>query len=344
MGGVEQAFLMPNAWLRLWVSAAGVSFVKRSISAFFRMGWVLSLMLAGNVVCHAAQLQLKYLGAAGWEMKSGGLVVLVDPYISRIKYGAGRDVKDDRKRFADSDLLASDTKLIDALVTKADYILIHHAHPDHILDVPYIAKKTGARVLGTATSINILRAYGVAEEQLYTVQGGEDYQFDGFSVRVVPSLHSALVEKRYSDTRRHGSDLKAPLRLLDLIEGGSLMFLCRFPGREVLTMGSMNFIEKELQGLQPEILLAGAGTSRSEIYKYTERLLTLTGLPRIVIPTHWDNFYVTYDDEAAQLQAWEEKGRPFMQEAAAASRKSKLIRPRHLQPIIIDADAESRQD
>ncbi|MBL8266725.1 MBL fold metallo-hydrolase, partial [Steroidobacter sp.] len=261
------------------------------MKTFFFIRWTLSLLLVGMAVGQAAPLQMKYLGAAGWEMKAGELVVLVDPYISRVKYGAGRDVKDGRKSFADTDLLASDTKLIDSLIPKADYILIHHAHPDHILDVPYIAKKTGARVLGTETSINILRAYGVPEEQLYPVQGGEDYQFDGWSVRVVPSLHSALIEKRYFDPRRYGEDLKAPLRLLDLAEGGSLMFLCRLAGREVLTMGSMNFIERELQGLRPDILLAGSGTSRTEIYKYTERLLNVTGLPRVVIPTHWDNFY-----------------------------------------------------
>ncbi|MBL8265614.1 MAG: hypothetical protein JNL55_04510, partial [Steroidobacter sp.] len=51
---------------------------------------------------------------------------------------------------------------------------------------------------------------------------------------------------------------------------------------------------------------------------------------------HWDNFYVTYEDEAAQVQAWREKGDPFMQEAATASPKSKLIRPKHLQPIVFD--------
>ena len=42
-----------------------------------------------------------------------------------------------------------------------------------------------------------------------------------------------------------------PLRISDYIEGGSLMYLCRLGGHQVLTMGSMNFIERELEGYGP---------------------------------------------------------------------------------------------
>lgn len=65
------------------------------------------------------------------------------------------------------------------------------------------------------------------------------------------------------------------------------MLLCRNHGTELLTMGSMSFIENELCGVRPDILLAGAGSSRSEIHKYAQRLLTATGSPRVAIPTHW---------------------------------------------------------
>lgn len=116
---------------------------------------------------------------------------------------------------------------------------------------------------------------------------------------------------------------------------GSLMFLCRINGTEVLTMGSMNFIENELRGLRPDILLAGAGSSRTEIYKYTERLLRATGSPRVVIPTHWDDFYVPYEDEAAQVLARKEKAEPFIAEVAAAAPKSRAVIPVHLKTITV---------
>ena len=68
------------------------------------------------------------------------------------------------------------------------------------------------------------------------------------------------------------------------------MFLARFKDHDILTMGSMNFIERELFGITPDILLAGVNQSQLGLYNYNERLLNVTGYPKTIIPTHWDNF------------------------------------------------------
>ncbi|MBT8405687.1 MAG: MBL fold metallo-hydrolase, partial [Gemmatimonadetes bacterium] len=187
-------------------------------------------------------LEMTYFGAAGWRMTDGETVVLVDPWPSRVAYGAPPHPDDDRPGLTRTDIAWADTALIDELIPEADFILIQHGHFDHLGDVPYIARKTGAKVIGTETVIMILRAYGIPDDQLYAVHGGEDYQFDGFSVRVVPGLHSALGEKHYHDSRRYdrNTPLEAPLRIEQFIEGGALSFLARLGGRSVLTMGSMN--------------------------------------------------------------------------------------------------------
>lgn len=279
---------------------------------------------------------LKYLGAAGWEISDGTSVVLVDPYISRLKYGGGGHPDDDRPDFAREDVAQSDTALIDSIITMADFILVHHGHFDHLGDVPYIARKTGAKVIGTESTITVLRAYGVPEDQLYAVGGGEDYQFDGFSVRVLSGIHSALNEKHYHDTRRWGpdSDLRAPLRIDQFIEGGSLMFLARFQGHEVLTMGSMNFIERELEGLKPDILLAGINGSRLGLYNYDERLLKVTGYPPVVIPTHWDNFRLPYG--FSQEANHDRNLVPFIETVRAMSPDTRVIPPIHLETIVVN--------
>ena len=283
----------------------------------------------------ATSLQLTYLGTTGWEIQDGNVTVLVDPYISRLKYGGGGHPDDDRPQFARTDLAWSDTALIDSIITRADFILVTHGHFDHLADVPYIAKKTGAKVIGSETTITILRAYEVPEDQLYAVRGGEDYQFDGFSVRVVPSLHSALGEKHYYDSRRWNaeSDLVAPLRINQFIEGRSLAFLARFEGHTVLTMGSMNFIEREFEGLNPDVLLAGINGSRLGLYKYDERLLRVTDYPPVVIPAHWDNFRLPYG--FSQQANYERNIVPFIEVAAAVSPGTRVIAPTHLEPIVI---------
>lgn len=281
-------------------------------------------------------LQFTYFGAAGWKISDKDVTVLIDPYISRLQYTDRNHPDDDRHQFARDEVGVTDTDLVDSLITQADFILVHHAHYDHLGDVPYIAKKTGAKVIGSETTITILRAYGIPDEQLYAVAGGEDYQFENFSVRVIPSIHSALNDKHYFDSRRYDRDteLTAPLRIDQFIEGGSLMFLARFGDRTVLTMGSMNFVERELEGLNPDILLAGINGSRLGLYNYDERLLNVTGNPAVIIPTHWDSFNLPYS--FSQEANVEKKLIPFQKTVAGISPESKVVIPVHLEPFVID--------
>jgi L-ascorbate metabolism protein UlaG (beta-lactamase superfamily) len=298
-----------------------------------------ALCLAGAPAAPASaqtgELDMIYYGAAGWRISDGNVVVLIDPWLSRLKYGGGGHPDDDRPDFARTDLAWADTALIDEHISEADYILVHHGHFDHLGDVPYIARKTGAKVIGTETVIMILRAYGIPDDQLYPVAGGEDYQFEGFSVRVVPGIHSALNEKHYHDSRRYDreTELEAPLRIEQFIEGGSLSFFARFAKHTVLTMGSMNFLEREFEGLRPDVLLAGINGSRLGLYDYDRRLLEVTGHPRIVIPTHWDNFRLPYG--FSQQANVERNILPFIETVRHLSPRTTVIAPVHLEPFMI---------
>ncbi len=284
-------------------------------------------------------LKMTYLGAAGWIIEDGKVVVLIDPYITRAKYGGGGHPDDDRPDYGRDEVVPSDTKLIDDILdgigAPVDFILVHHSHFDHLGDVPYIAQKTGAKVIGTETTKRILLAYGIPSEQLYAVGGGEDYQFDDFSIRVLPAIHSALNEKLYHDTRRYNrtTELNAPLVVSEFIEGGSLQFLARFAKHEVMTMGSMNFLERELEGIHPDVLLAGINGSRLGLYKYDERLAKVTGYPPVVIPTHWDNFRVPYGySQEANIQR---NLVPFADKMKSLSPETRVILPVHLEPIVL---------
>lgn len=299
-----------------------------------------------------SDIELTYLGTAGWVIEDEATKVLIDPYLSRIKLvGMSTSSKisktaqnrdwgsDDRKKYFRDDRFEPDTSLINSMIDSniidsSSYIFVHHTHFDHAADVPYIAKKTGARVIGTESLSNLLKAHGLPEKQIITVKGGEDYDFENFSVKVIPSLHSALRDKQYFSSESIPQNIKVPLQIKDYVEGGSLMFYLRFKDHNILTMGSMNFIENEIKGLKPDILLAGSANSRNEIFNYTERLLRLTGFPKFVIPTHWDDFRVTY--EASQEKALESKALPFVDDVNKVSPKTSVIIPRHLEPIIIN--------
>jgi len=176
-----------------------------------------------------AQIQLKYLGAAGWVITNEGTKVLIDPYLSRIKLvGMSTSSKisnaaqnrdwgsDTRKKYYRDDRYEPDTTIINYMINgdiidSNSYIFVHHTHFDHAADVPYIAMKTGARVIGTESLSNLLRAHGVPNKQIVTVKGGEDYDFEDFSVKVLPSLHSALRDKQYFSSEKISKDIKVPL-------------------------------------------------------------------------------------------------------------------------------------
>jgi L-ascorbate metabolism protein UlaG (beta-lactamase superfamily) len=125
--------------------------------------------------------------------------------------------------------------------------------------------------------------------------------------------------------------MKAPLTLEQIHpEGGTLAYLIRFLEHEILVFGGNNYIEREIVGLEPDVVLVGAGASRKEIYDYAGRLMRDLHYPALVLPTHWDNFLLPY--EASQATALEAL-QSFVQEIAVVSPKTKVMVPKYFQPI-----------
>jgi L-ascorbate metabolism protein UlaG (beta-lactamase superfamily) len=285
-----------------------------------------------------AQTTLEYMGAAGWRITDGLTVILVDPYLSRILGPPPplappytRLPGDTRQVYRWKDVALPDVAAIDARVPRADYVLVTHTHYDHVLDVPHIALKTHCTVIGTESTENVMRAYSVPEGQLITVRGGEDYDFGAFSLRVIPSLHSPLDHKHYFSSETAPEGMKAPLTLEQMHpEGGTLAYLVRFHGHRILVFGGMNYIEREIEGLEPDVVMVGAGGSRKESYDYTGRLLRALHFPAMVIPTHWDNFFAPY---GVSQKSSEDALQSFVQEVRAASPNSKVIVPKYFEPI-----------
>jgi len=307
------------------------------------------LLLVGGLLPPFAsaqgELRLSYLGTAGWEITDGKTVILVDPYLSRLKLPTPNDAvlsDDPRPLFGWDSIGASDQAVIDVHIKRADFILITHTHWDHVLDLPYIARKTGAIVIGTESTINFARASGVPSNQFLAVRGGDDLEFGVFSVRVIPSLHGIL--RRAPNMPSNPGppppevfppDAKPPFHWRDYVQGGTLAYLIRLNGVEVLAFGSMNYIEREVEGLRPDVALIGAMPERQEIYQYTARLLRALGDPPLVLPTHWDRFNVPY---STSQQPAIERLQSFLAEVKAASPSTQVIVPDYFQPIVVKAN------
>ncbi|MGE3076508.1 MAG: MBL fold metallo-hydrolase [Dehalococcoidia bacterium] len=117
-------------------------------------------------------IKLDWLGCATFRLTLGDTVVFLDAYMDRVPSApnVGLSAKD---------------------VTKADFVLVGHAHFDHIAGTEVIAKNTGARVIGSFESCRVMHEQNVPAGQLSPSQGGERYRLTpDVTVRVLPSLHS----------------------------------------------------------------------------------------------------------------------------------------------------------
>ena len=273
-----------------------------------------------------APVEARWLGTNAWELSSEHATVLIDPWVSRFPTGAYKGGADPETE------IEVRPEAVDEHIGSADCVLVTHGHWDHIADVPYVAARTGATVLGTETHLNLLRAMEAPEEQLGQVGGGELYRFDGFTVEVFRSSHSAGGEHKqilYAGSRL-GHVPERPERIKDLVEGGSLTYLVDFGGVSFFNAGSANVLGREIEGVRPTVLFLQPGGDHTP--DYVERLLEATGYPPYVVPTHWDDFDEPLTEPAVRGADWE----AMRDRVAQASPETEFILIDHLESHVFD--------
>ena len=111
-------------------------------------------------------MKVTFYGHASLGIKLSGKHILVDPYIS-----------DNRK-----------ASYIEIETLKADFILLTHAHGDHILDVEAIATRTGAIIVSNA---EIAGYYAHKGFKTHSMNHGGSWNFDFGKVKYVSAIHSS---------------------------------------------------------------------------------------------------------------------------------------------------------
>ena len=246
----------------------------------------------------AVGVNFRWFGTNGWEISFANKTILVDPWLNRFESGFLQNA------LKPSALLPTDTALIDQHVKKADQILIGHGHWDHMADVPYIAVKTGAMVIGSETHANCMRAAGVPEGKIVQVKGGEYLQFDGYTIEVFPSVHSMGGNKKYAVPGHLVSVPSAPpSKIGDLPEGDTLIYLLTIGDKyRIFLMSSGNYVERAIAGLRPDVALV-APLFSNNTHAFTPRLLKALNYPKTILPTHWDHFEAPLSEPPRDLRS-----------------------------------------
>lgn len=266
---------------------------------------------------------LTYLGVAGWSLNTGKQTVLFDPYVTRAPV------------FDDDMVLVPDAAAIARFIPKrAQVIVVSHSHYDHVLDVPAIAHRTGAVVFGTRSTAELARAASVPEKQIAVASGGEELLFDDLRVRAVRALHSDIGMGNFPIAPHP----QLPLKARDYREGNTLQYVVQFQGRTLYFVGTANFIEEELRGnhVKADIAIVATGM-RHKVPDYTCRLLRAIGLPKLVLPNHFDAFQEPLRPGEMQLRADAQADlAAFEAEVHACSPSTRVVVPIWLEPIAMD--------
>ncbi|MFM7144321.1 MAG: MBL fold metallo-hydrolase, partial [Alphaproteobacteria bacterium] len=106
-------------------------------------------------------LRFTFLGTAGFVVSSPERTFAIDPYLSRADL-----------RTTVFGRLAIDEERVARHVPAADEVLVGHSHYDHALDAPAVARRTGARLVGSSATAQIARAYGFDMSRFVEVRAG----------------------------------------------------------------------------------------------------------------------------------------------------------------------------
>lgn len=111
-------------------------------------------------------MKITYYGHAALGVEVGGAHLIVDPFIS----GNPR------------------AEAIDLESLPADYILLTHAHEDHVLDAESLARRSGAQLISNA---EIIAYYARKGLKGHPMNHGGSWRFDFGCLKYVHAIHSS---------------------------------------------------------------------------------------------------------------------------------------------------------
>jgi L-ascorbate metabolism protein UlaG (beta-lactamase superfamily) len=238
--------------------------------------------LEANALDLPAGLEIEWLGVSGYRMTFEGQTIFIDPYVSRVSL----------KSFLLRRPAGPDAGMIDRFIQPHGTVagvIVGHTHFDHALDAPAIAKKFNCAVYGSASMQQLMKLHG-APELAINVEPGKPYEIGPFKVTFIRSRHSKLILGRQVpfDGELTCDDLHG------LTAGG---YKCgqvwgvriEVAGVSFYHQGSADLIDDELPAEPVDYFLAGVA-GREVTPRYWERVLKKLD-PKVVVPTHYDNFF-----------------------------------------------------
>ena len=241
-------------------------------------------------------LAVTFLGVSTLLIEDGSSAVMTDGFFSRpglVQLARGR-IEPDASRIA--------TCLSKAQVRKLDAVLPVHTHYDHALDSAFVARRTGASVVGGESAANIARGHGLPDEHIVVATPGSAMSFGSYTITMIESHHCP--PDRFPGTIAAPVPVRARTTEYRCGEAWSIFITHEPSGQRALVQGSAGYVEGALAGQQAEVVYLGVGQLGIQSPDYmrtywTETVRTIGA--RIAVLTHWDDFFRPLDQPLRAL-------------------------------------------
>jgi L-ascorbate metabolism protein UlaG (beta-lactamase superfamily) len=270
-------------------------------------------------------VRVTYLGTNGYQFEFEGHALLVDPYFSRVDLlsaALGSRIQPNATRINDG---------LRHLTSRPDAILVTHGHFDHLLDVPVIMATTRARLIASASSVELAKRAGASSGD--AVKAGDVLRVGPWKIRVLPATHDRLFGRVPFD--QPVPQPGVPERAAEWICGEPLAFLIEVNGQRIyIDSGGTPAQLPPNERVDLAILGMALPDSRARLPAALQRLR-----PRYVLPSHQDDFFRPLN---AGFQFGPLTDFPFVQRACAQQDRSRIILLDYFRPWTLPMAAGSK--
>jgi L-ascorbate metabolism protein UlaG (beta-lactamase superfamily) len=285
---------------------------------------------AANPELEPGGFRLRWLGTAGYIVETPKVTVLIDPYISRPSLA----------RVALGKLRVNHEAIERYIPARVDAVCCGHAHFDHLLDAPIIARDRNALFVANATGAAFARAHHVPREKIISVpEHGKTITVGDLEIQFVPSLHGKIFLGRVPFPGTLDIAPPLPARAWHYKMGGAFGIRMQAKcedgsnGASLYHNGSADLIDAELDNVHADVLLVGLAGRRGT-RDYLARLVShLT--PALVVPTHHDAFFAPLSEGVRLLPRIDLPG--FLAESRMLAPSATRIVPEYGEEIVVPA-------
>jgi len=247
-----------------------------------------------------APLAVNFLGVSTIVLRAGNEAIMVDGFFSRPSLLNMLSIRPNRGRILPGLEMAGISHREGPTPTEGARLLallVAQAHHDHSMDAGFVARATGATLVGSPSTAQV--ALGAVSDLagIDRVEGGEQRCFGPFGVKIIASPHARgpipwLLRGELSSRVRPGSWVFAFRDRLNF------SFLVSYDKHRILIHPSAAFPRDGLVDIHADIVFLSVGDLAAPYAVNLEtywREVVRRSCAGVVVPIHWDDFFRPVD-------------------------------------------------